>query len=483
MARKPRILIVDDSPEGRKTLEALLLVEGFDLAFASSGEEALAVIHQVDPDVVLLDVMMPGTDGFEVCRRLRDDSCVAEVPILLVTALDDRASRLEGLHSGADDFISKPFSGVELRTRVRSIARLNRYRRLVGERELLSRVVECSDEGYVRLDEKDHVLYANPSARRLLGATEEVGSCVGHSFLPCILQRYRCHPEHAWEGWPLVEEPCQGRFLVRPEGCTHEAVWLRVDIMAVTGSDTLVRIKDVSAEVGAQQAVWSLRSLISHKLRTPMTKVLGGLTVLQASFARYPLASPAVQSGLEIAVAGARELQVDLERVLKAGSAPAGAGRPARFCLGDVAALALSLAGNWQMDLEVAELRDGIEDTHVALSASAMEVVLSEVLDNARKFHPTDRPTVEIEVVSLGGEPATVAMRVRDDGVQLSPAQLKAVWRPFYQAEKYFTGAVEGMGLGLSRVSSLVWSVGGTCDLRNRADGKGVEVELVLPLA
>src|SRR5262245_44921352 len=103
------ILIVDDHLAGRNTLEALLLSPDYQLIFASNGPEALAQAAEFRPDLVLLDVMMPGMDGFEVCRRLRADARLAEVPVVMVTALDDRDSRLQGLEVGADDFISKPF--------------------------------------------------------------------------------------------------------------------------------------------------------------------------------------------------------------------------------------------------------------------------------------------------------------------------------------------------------------------------------------
>lgn len=129
-----KILIVDDEPVGRETLGALLLAEGYHLTFASNGEEALEKAADLLPDLILLDVMMPGLDGFEVCRCLRTDPLLAEVPIIMVTALDDRDSRLQGIEAGADDFVTKPFDRIELRTRVRSITRLNRYRRLLLER-------------------------------------------------------------------------------------------------------------------------------------------------------------------------------------------------------------------------------------------------------------------------------------------------------------------------------------------------------------
>lgn len=128
------ILIVDDEPLGRETLEALLKPQGYHLLFATNGADALVQASIQPPDLVLLDIMMPGMDGFTVCRRLRADPLLAEVPVLLITALDDRDSRLRGIEAGADDFISKPFDRAELRMRVRTIVRLNRYRRLLDER-------------------------------------------------------------------------------------------------------------------------------------------------------------------------------------------------------------------------------------------------------------------------------------------------------------------------------------------------------------
>jgi putative two-component system response regulator len=152
----PRVLIVDDEQWGRDTLEALLMPEGHVLAFAAAGDEALASIVATPPDVVLLDVMMPGMDGFEVCRRVRANQAIAEVPIVLVTALDDRGSRIQGIEAGADDFVSKPFDRVELRTRVRTITRLNRYRALVVERQKLADSYQKTLEGWVRaLDLRD----------------------------------------------------------------------------------------------------------------------------------------------------------------------------------------------------------------------------------------------------------------------------------------------------------------------------------------
>jgi signal transduction histidine kinase len=136
------VLIVDDDPSARETLIAMLESENYRLEIARDGFQALQMIGHIEPDVILLDVMMPGMDGFEVCRRIRSTPRVAEVPILILTALDDRASFLQGIESGADDFLSKPVDRQELVARVRTITRLNRYHILMEQRENLRKMTE-----------------------------------------------------------------------------------------------------------------------------------------------------------------------------------------------------------------------------------------------------------------------------------------------------------------------------------------------------
>jgi putative two-component system response regulator len=142
------ILIVDDNPVARENLSKLLDAPDYHLFFASSGQETLEKGAELSPDLILLDVVMPGMDGFEVCRRLRADPHLAEVPIILITGLEDQASRLQGFEAGADDFISKSFDWTELRARIRTITQLNRYKRLVEERAKLERINLELQEAY-----------------------------------------------------------------------------------------------------------------------------------------------------------------------------------------------------------------------------------------------------------------------------------------------------------------------------------------------
>jgi two-component system cell cycle response regulator len=119
-----RILVVDDVPTNVKLLEARLSAEYFDVLTASNGTEALAICARAECDIILLDIMMPDMDGFEVCRRLKSNPATHFIPVVIVTALDSPSDRVRGLEAGADDFLTKPVSDVVLIARVRSLTRL-----------------------------------------------------------------------------------------------------------------------------------------------------------------------------------------------------------------------------------------------------------------------------------------------------------------------------------------------------------------------
>jgi two-component system cell cycle response regulator len=130
-----RILVVDDVPANIRLLEAKLTYEYYDVLTAPDGPTALEVAARDAPDIILLDVMMPGMDGYEVCRRLKANADTRHIPIIMVTALDGREERIRGLDAGADDFITKPIDDVILMARVRSLARLKLVTDELRERE------------------------------------------------------------------------------------------------------------------------------------------------------------------------------------------------------------------------------------------------------------------------------------------------------------------------------------------------------------
>ncbi len=122
--QKPRILCVDDEPQNLKLLEALLASRGYEVIKAASGQEALERINEQGIDLVLLDVMMPGIDGFEICSKIKDDERSKDVPVVMITSLSSKEDRIKGIEAGAEDFISKPFDQAEVFARIKMLLKI-----------------------------------------------------------------------------------------------------------------------------------------------------------------------------------------------------------------------------------------------------------------------------------------------------------------------------------------------------------------------
>jgi signal transduction histidine kinase len=149
------ILIVDDEPGNVEALGEILQHSGFLTAGAADGPEALQQVAQAQPDLVLLDVRMPGLDGFEVCRRLKGDRATAFLPVVIITGLNSAKDRIRGVEAGADDFLTKPINPLEMVTRVRSLVRVKRLHDEVEahRRELERRVEERTSQLRQALEE------------------------------------------------------------------------------------------------------------------------------------------------------------------------------------------------------------------------------------------------------------------------------------------------------------------------------------------
>ncbi len=172
------ILVIDDEMITRTTLAALLEKPNFQVELAEDGIQGLELARKITPDVILLDVMMPHMDGFETCKHIRADPKIGEVPIIMITALDERDMMLKGLEAGADDFLSKPFDSLELEIRLRTLMRVDRYRHLMDERKKLkSTLAELSIKNIQLHSLSQQVLNAQENERRRIAMElhDEVG--------------------------------------------------------------------------------------------------------------------------------------------------------------------------------------------------------------------------------------------------------------------------------------------------------------------
>ncbi|MGD0003406.1 MAG: HD domain-containing phosphohydrolase [Anaerolineaceae bacterium] len=174
------VLVVDDEARNRKLLRDLLVFHGYTVSEAENGEQALQAVSATPLDVVLLDVMMPGLDGFEVCRQIKADPATSQLPVLLVTALSERADRLRGIAAGADDFLSKPIDLEEINLRVRNAVAARRLRQELARQEGLRAsearfrsLIENSTDMLFLLDPGYTIRYVSSSVRRTTGFLPE----------------------------------------------------------------------------------------------------------------------------------------------------------------------------------------------------------------------------------------------------------------------------------------------------------------------
>jgi len=486
--QQPIVLIVDDEPLGRDSLESLLFNQGYALEFAANGAEALAKAAQVIPDIILLDVMMPDMDGFEVCRRLRDDPVLADVPVVLVTALDDRDSRLAGIEAGADDFVTKPFDRAELRTRVSTITRLNRFRRMLAERSKFEWVVEQAEDGYLITDEAGKIHYANHKARLYLGLPANNETPVEETFHQLIRKQYNAEPQSAWAIWPDESNTKTPRYLVRPESEASQPFWLQVSTLQLNASANplvtvpwLVQLRDVTDQMAAKTDRWNFHAMMLHKFRTPLIPMVTGLDLLNQYIDDMPREE--IRQIVSRALLGADRLQNSIEDVLRFIYLSSEMRVEKDFRMDKFRSLITQICHELEMENVKILLDERLEtpDIILNLAGNSIELILRELLQNTKKFHPNHKPAVTVSVSPSRFSPAIV-LQVADDGITLSSEQLAQVWTPYYQGEKYFTGESAGMGLGLSVVASTVWNAGGSARIYNQTPGPGVVVELTIPI-
>lgn len=464
------VLVVDDDRAVRQMLEVTLERAGYGVRAAEDGDVGAALALEIVPDLVLLDVDMPRKNGFDVCALLRGDPILRDVPVIMMTGDHGREQRLRGIKAGADEFLAKPFDTAELLARVRTITTLNRQRRLLAARAAFDWVVETAESGYLLLSADAVVEYANVRARQFLGIGDEA---IGRdSFPECALARFRLEP-----GANANEDGAM--LLVLPETGSTPPAWVRAETVTIPcGSRRrLVRLADVTEEVSARRDAWKFHSAIHHKLRTPLTAVVGGIEMLQ-SFAD-DLSDAERQELCDAVRDGARRLAESVDSVLAFAAAPSSARRDEPVWLEDVPLAVAEAVAEVGIQSVAVEVDRSVETARLNISAPALSSILRELIANAKKFHPTSSPAVQITLRTDG---MRAVVEVADDGVSLTPAQLASAWKLYFQGERFFTGEVRGLGLGLPMVAATVLECGGDYAIRNRAGGSGVVVELAIPL-
>ncbi|MDI6735734.1 MAG: SpoIIE family protein phosphatase [bacterium] len=174
---RAKVLVVDDEEFNREMLEAIL-VTNYDITMACSGEEALEKVSHEPPDIILLDIMMPRIDGYEVCRRLKEKKETAIIPVVMVTALREKEDRIKGLEAGADDFLTKPIDRAEVLARVKSLLRI---------KHLYDELTDINTTLEQRVKEQVEELQRTHAERERLQKELEIARDIQQSFLPQVI--------------------------------------------------------------------------------------------------------------------------------------------------------------------------------------------------------------------------------------------------------------------------------------------------------
>jgi K+-sensing histidine kinase KdpD len=286
-----------------------------------------------------------------------------------------------------------------------------------------------------------------------------------------------------WEIWPTQPAWADStpRYLVRPESSVAKALWLQVEVLPSpdsTETEYVVRLHDVTAQITQRHEMHGFHNVIAHKLGTPLSGISVSLQLLK--LAAQGCADADIQEQVEIAWDSYQRLADDFAKIRQYLNVSEYVSTDEGFPLSHFLASVARVSSDLTLKHISVTLPEAIQNQVLRFSSWALDVLLWETLENAQKYHPQHSPSVEISVAAANAN--HIRIQIADDGLTLPTEQLAQVWTPYYQGEKYFTGEVPGMGLGLSVIATLVWSVGGECRLYNREAMPGVVVEVLIPV-
>ncbi|MCG3209125.1 MAG: Sensor histidine kinase TmoS [Anaerolineae bacterium] len=499
---QPVILVVDDSPVNLKFVFTALQRANFTIVSAENGEDGLVMAKDRQPDLILLDVMMPGIDGFEVCERLKADPATRSIPVIFMTALSDSVDKVKGFEVGGDDYVTKPVDVPEVIARIHTQLKIYNLQqdlhaqnqRLVDENQKRKRVQDALRESrwrYRLLAENSTdiisrqtlvgvYLYVSPACTTLLGYTME--EVIGTSALDYI------HPDDL--------DTVKAVYVLRPDcPSTHTAtyrarrkdgsfVWLETinktvcdtefgqpyEIVAVS-RDVTERVELAEQLRMQNQELDAFAHTVAHDLKNPLATIISYADFMLAMWAR-----------------------LDDERLQDSVSNIRGTSQKGLYIIDELMLLASVRRGHVELEpLDMTEIVEQVQERlqlmideyqaqlilpdewPLALGYSAwVEEVWINYLSNGLKYG--GRPPA----LELGATPAsdgTVRFWVKDNGSGLSAQEQKRLFAEFVRLDEI---RIEGHGLGLSIVRRIVEKLGGEVGIESEA-GQGSTFWFSLP--
>ena len=492
---RPSILVVDDEPDNFDVIEAHLNSQDYQLHYAASGQEAISYLELFQPDVILLDVMMPDMDGIQVCQHIRSLTEWKTVPIIMVTALNAKEDLAKCLEAGANDFLSKPINSLEFRARLKSMLRIKRqYDQLERANALIYAQLEASLEGVIAADEQGQLVGYNQKLCEIWEINATTTNPYGNELLLLplfneskfppeltqILENTYDLPEQINHGEVVTKDSTYEYFsspVKAPDGKFWGFVWRFRDITERKQFEKHLQSAKETAEA-ALRVKSDFLAMMSHEIRTPINGVLGmtqllSTTALSTEQQRFV---QAIQTSGEILLtvindildfskleSGKLELEnlsVDLHRIVT-----------------DTCTLLATPAQ--EKGIKLSYQIDQNAPAYFLGDAIRLRQILLNLTNNAVKFTDTGEVRLTISVRTENG--LELLFAVQDTGIGLTSEQLQKLFQAFSQASIATARKYGGTGLGLAICQKLVQMMGGRIWAESTI-GEGTVFSFILPV-
>jgi PAS domain S-box-containing protein len=496
-----KVLMVDDTPANIDVLRKVLSVEGYKLSFANSGEKALQIAARAQPDLILLDVMMPpGMDGYETCQRLKADEATRDIPVIFITAKTDTGDVVTGFQYGAVDYIAKPFQQEEVRVRVRTHLQA---RLLMKQQQRLLSDLRASEKrfrllstrspiGIFQIDPQGRCVYVNPFCQQLFDIAPE--STPSNSWLQHINSEDRERVIGEWSRCVMHKEDFSTRC--RLDLLNGETCWIEIHAVPLTGVDdelegfigvvediTEIKLNEDTMRQAKEQAESEAKAKsehiasMTHELRTPLNAIIGYSEMLGeelnddrdredldkiTSASKYLL--NLINNLLDLSKIEANKMPLILEEV-ELGP-----------LLKDVSSTLTPLFNKKQNRL----ITDYPDDPGtIRADSTKIRQILFNLLSNANKFTQSGEITLGLKYAEEEGK-RWVYFTVHDTGIGMTPEQMERLFQKYMQATDDTSRLYGGTGLGLVVCRQLSRMMGGDISVASEY-GKGTTFTVRIP--
>jgi PAS domain S-box-containing protein len=488
------VLLVDDNTQNLKVLYETLKDKGYRLLIANEGGKALELALRHTPEVILLDIMMPELDGYQVCERLKADPATADCAVVFLSALDDLDAKVRGFSLGGADYISKPFQAQEVIARVKTHARVIRLERELQARNRQlendqARILNSISEGIYGLDVEGRIVYANPAAATIMGSS--AAELIGHSFFELHFGR----PDQRLEDLPAHATCCQGLSenergveLFRADGTRFPAAYCSTPKRDDEGlHGAVVVFRDITAELESEQALEEARSLVqeqrnqlahvsrlttmgemaagvAHEVNQPLTAITNYARVARRLMAKDEPDLALLSETLEKIEAQSHRASEVIRRIRQFMKKPA-VGK-------EVLSLPALLEDTKQFaEVDIRNNDGGIEVTvaddvqEVCADPVQVQQVALNLIRNALESTRSAGSSEPVKVAVTMADSEFARVEVTDAGAGVAEENEASLFLPF------FTTKDEGMGIGLPTCRSLIQAQGGEIGYRRPETG------------